>query len=351
MALCALAVANVVADPCTPAQLAGNFNSFRFTGSGGSYVAGSQQVVSFDHPLGSPIVTLTDVNVVAVSNGVPSDPAILSGVPKTFAQNVDVGASVSLVLPALLTSGIYFYRANLMSGSTACTLDSLPFTVTSDDVVPPMCTDGARQCLSASTYSVCDGGVWGVGQVCSAGTQCTGQGLCTLQSGNPNDCVEGTYTCSGDMSPEYSLCGYDVNGDLVEIPLSCQESTFCVQHGAVVTCELGSTPDECTANQRRCVTQTSFQMCESCDNGSLEWGPTQQCGVGQTCNNGICGFQSVPPVGEPCEINGHMQCVEGGDGTEFLTCDQNVSVSRNCADGTVCRSYMTDYIICDYPTV
>src|SRR5438045_3663533 len=76
------------AAACSAAQLKGNFNKFRVTGGMGVYDPGSNQIVSFDHPTGSPVTGLTGVTVVPGSVDSPVyNPTINSGVPASFSVN------------------------------------------------------------------------------------------------------------------------------------------------------------------------------------------------------------------------------------------------------------------------
>lgn len=347
LAVSALAslVATVQAEPCTQAQLAGNFNSFRFTGGGGAYASGTQQVVSFDRPLGSPVVALTDLDVVAVVGGTSYEPTILSGIPAAYTPNgPDEGSSVSLVLPNTLGVGAYFYRATLTSGQVFCTLDSVTFSIVGST---PTCTDDTRRCESSSTFSICSNEEWSAPQNCPAGTACTGAGLCTLQSGGGgNACTFGKYECVDEgLSPEYTLCGYDTDGALKRIPQSCPETTVCETANDSISCAVGASSGECSLTDRRCVGQSGFQTCIQGEDGGI-WSEIQACGVGQTCNAGVCGFQS-PGGGDDC-VTGHMRCVEG-DNTSFQQCDHGTWLApQQCALGTLCESYMGSYVICNY---
>src|SRR6478609_3474405 len=98
--------ANAAIPVCTAAQLKGKFASFRLPGGGGTYNAGTNQIVSWSWPTGSHITSIKAVNICQGSNCVP--PISVSGIPVSFTSNQpDRGGAIPVQLPYSISSGSY----------------------------------------------------------------------------------------------------------------------------------------------------------------------------------------------------------------------------------------------------
>ena len=118
----------------------------------------------------------------------------------------------------------------------------------------------------------------------------------------------------------------------------------------------GETPQGCVLGTSTCLNATALATCVADANATTTTytGPVQECGPGTTCtqsgSDAFCTSQSSSPT--TC-LPGSMrctnetawqQCIGAGDGW-FYGADQA------CAQGTACKPYLSDYIICDFPSV
>lgn len=330
----------VHAAACTAAQLRGQFNSFRITGGGGTFFAGTEQVVSFDHPTGSPVNGISAITIVpSGANSPVFNPTVVSGVPVTF-PNInasDFAGSIDLFLPNNLPAGAFVYRLNLtILNNGTCTLDSIPFTSLGSQ--SQQCTFGTSQCQSTTTFVNCTrSGTFGPSQTCPAGTSCqqTGtQAICT--SGVPTQCTVGTYQCSGTG---YKICFQGITGPTFTDVLPCGPGTSCVQIGNSISCAANAGPaNECTVG--RCVSTSQFQSCIVGPLGNNVFSTVQTCPAGTSCTgNGIC----TSGTGNTC-TSGNMRCTGA---STFQQCNQGTfGVNQSCPTGTTCAPFMNNFIIC-----
>ena len=342
-------VANAAA--CSAAQLQGDFNKFRVTGGMGVYDPGSNQVVSFDHPTGSPVTGLTGVTVVPSEANTPTyNPTINSGLPTPFSVNgPDSAGSVNLNLPVNLPTGQFRFRLALTTTTGACTLDSSIFTSTGDDPVN-QCSIGQSQCTSTTTFVSCvatgSGNVFGgVIQTCGAGTSCVQTGsvaVCSL--GNPGtSCTLGNFRCIGSG---FQQCYQSASGNAWTDTQACATGTACQLNGNSISClPGGGSSDVCVAGEKRCTSSANFQVCTTGPLGNLVWGDDQACSAGTSCTgSGVCS------LGSPSDCTpGYMQCISS---TTWRQCSADTDGgwsfgdSRDCPSGTTCGSYLGNYIIC-----
>jgi len=220
----------VDAAVCTAAQLKGKFSSFRLPGGGGTYEAGTNQVVSYNWPTGSKI---TSIKSVAICQGVSCQtPVSVSGLPINFVStSPDQGGGINVQLPFSIASGSYVFRVTVHSGNVDCTVDSIPFTAVGGLVNGNECNLGDSLCFNSKFLAPC------VQQ--GAGTQ-------------PN------------------IWGFAFASE-------CQNG--CIQNGNKGTCVNNGGGQTCTAPQMRCTSSTTFQVC---DNGAFT--ANMQCGAGTHCN-------------------------------------------------------------------
>ncbi len=335
---------------CTSNQLKGDFNSFRTTGGGGTYAPGSNQIVSYDHPTGSPVIGITGISVVANPGGTLYLPVINSGVPVTFVVNgPDVGGSINLRLPTNLPSGSFMYRLSLTTTTGSCTFDSIPFTSTGTSAIN-QCNIGQSQCVSSTSYQNCvstpNGNIFGgILQICTGATTCKQVGsLAVCSLGNPSTCTLGNFRCSGSG---FQQCYQGANGPTWTTTLSCASGTQCQLQGNSIICiPSGKPADECTPNTKRCLSSSQYQTCLLGPLGNYVWGNNTSCAVPTVCTgNGTCSL-STPNDCTP----GYMTCVSN---TTWKSCSENVSGKWQygsqvfyCAPGTKCTPYLTNYIIC-----
>ena len=341
----------VSAVACTPSQLQGDFNSFRTTGGGGHFNPGSNQIVSYDHPTGSPVTGLTSITIVPFGANSPIyDPNINSGIPSPFSVNgPDVGGYVNLDLPSNLPAGSFVYRLALSTTSGSCTLDSVPFTSTGDDI-PSGCSIGQSQCKSSTTYVNCvstpGGNVFGgVLQTCSPATSCVQSGsvaVCTF--GNPGGtCTLGNFRCVGTG---FQQCFQSATGNDWTTTQACAVGTVCSLNGASITCAATDSQNgQCTLSSNRCVGTSEFQICEIGPLGNTVWSTSQGCSAGTVCTGS---GQCTLGTGTGC-TPGYMRCINSGTWEQCsITAegDWAFGVSQSCAPGTTCNSYLDNYIVC-----
>lgn len=339
---------NIHGIACTPDQLKGDFNSFRTTGGGGTYAPGSNQIVSYDHPTGSPVTGITGVIVVS-SGGTPYSPFINSGIPATFVVNgPDIGGSINLRLPTNLPAGSFVYRLALTTTTGSCTLDSIPFTSTGSTVIN-QCSIGQSQCVSDKTFQNCistpNGNIFGGAlQICGGATTCRQIGsvaVCSL--GNPSTCTLGSFRCVGSG---FQQCYQAAGGNTWTATLSCATGTKCQLQGNSIICSPSGIPsNQCIANSRRCVSSSQYQICELGPLGNYIWSSSTLCPAPTICTgSGACTL-STPNDCTP----GYMTCVSG---TTWKSCSENIGgrwqygSAFECAPGTTCSTYLTNYIIC-----
>ncbi len=217
---------------CTTSDLAGSYNNFRFTGSLGTYAPGTNQVVSYDHPVDSPVTGVTDIHILALTNDTICDdnesdvedavsPIIIAGLPALFTgETSDKSGSIELRLPVELPTGEYTFLLTITTSTDKCHLHSDTFTSNGQAVIDT-CNAGESRCLDTSNFVECvldtdsttNGTFTGTTQTCSAGTSCLqneGTALCTAGSSgpvvNPNpsgDCaIPGSMRCVNETTWE-----------------------------------------------------------------------------------------------------------------------------------------------------
>ncbi len=193
---------------CTSADLAGAYNSFRLTGDLSTYAPGTNQVVSYDHPVDSPITGVEDIGIVSFINATTAcddgdtsgddilSPIVIAGIPASFAGDTsDKGGSIELRLPVELPAGDYTFLLTLTTNTDSCHFHSNNFTSNGQQVVDS-CSVGESRCLDTSNFVGCvldtdsttNGTFTGTIQSCDAGTSCTQSGstaLCTSGSTGP----------------------------------------------------------------------------------------------------------------------------------------------------------------------
>lgn len=331
---------NTDAAACTQSQLQGQFGKFRVTGGGGNYAPGSNQVVSYDHPTGSSVTSLTGISILPNNANSPVYNVLInSGSPATFSQSSNNGGSVDLNLPSGFPVGSYVFRLSLGTTTGTCTLDSPVFTSTGQS--SNQCTIGQSECNGLTTFRNCvtspSGNVFGGPNIsCNGGTSCVQSGstaVCTFQTGS---CTLDQYRCSGSG---FQQCQATANGNQYGVVQPCGTGTTCQQTGNTIQCNRL----QCTAGQRRCSSTSQFQVC----NGSNVFGAAQNCPAGTGCTGaGLCtsgsGSGSCPTLGymNCASSTTWQQCTQGANGN-VLTSPQT------CPPGTTCQTYQTNYILCN----
>lgn len=294
----------------------GSFNKFRITGGGGTYSAGSQQVVSYDYPPGSPVKSINIIKIVSGSNFF--NPTVLSGIPVAFPVNSpDLACSINLVIPNNITSGQYVFRLFLSTSSV--------FTAVASQ--QNQCQIGTSQCNGVNTFQNCvstnNENTYGQTNTCSAGQSCTQSGKTAVCSFSQGSCQLGSFRCFGTG---YQQCVQTNSGNKYTSVQQCAAGTQCQQSGNSIACVAAV----CSVHANNHKVETTFQ--------------DLNCPVGTVCTgNGQCTFQSQ----NSCNL-GYMKCASS---TTWQQCQQTSSSSafgpaQQCSPGTTCQSYQNNYIIC-----
>ncbi len=257
--------------------------------------------------------------------------------------NLDTETAVTLVL-ARLHCGAW-----CAEGAIACE---------SDGVV--VCEEQADGCMRWSTPDACP----------SAAPFCS-FGVCDTEC--INECAQGERRCAGPEGVEE--CG---QGD----------SDACAEWVAVARCEHGQScsagdcangcQDECTAGAARCQDGGTSSCSDRNFDGCTEWGPSEPCAAGESCEAGVCGDLVVDEecscfpdhaigrcVDEVCTVHGcldgHLDCNGlASDGCEVnpMTdvehcggCGGACTVASDgapvCVDGTCAAECAPGFIDCD----
>ncbi len=150
-----------------------------------------------------------------------------------------------------------------------------------------LCSSGEKGCVSSTSYKECGNYdlnsclEWSSPKSCSSGEICS-NGNCIAKC--TNLCNNGEKECVGTNS--YRVCGNYDSDDCLEWSgsLNCQSDQICNNGECVLSCS-----DLCSANQKKCVGTTSYQICGNYDSDScLEWSSTNSCPSGKTCSSGEC---------------------------------------------------------------
>lgn len=343
----AAGVKKVLGAACTPAQLQGTFGSFRLTGGGGTYAAGTNQIVSYDDPAGTSLQSLTDI--VIVGGGNTYSPTVLSGLPVDLSDTTtDTAGSISVLLPNNLPAGSFVFRVTAVTTTGTCTVDSIPFTSTDGSTNP--CVSGQQACVTSTGFLTCNANnQWGPLQQCGAGLSCTQTGstiICTAGAPGPV-CSLGNFRCDGTG---FQQCFQGSNGPEWTATQPCSAGTHCESfQGNSIICAAdnsgGIPPDECSPGETICSGTSAFESCIQGPQGNLVFGAPTPCNPGTSCSNGLC-TSGIPGSCEP----GFMQCTSA---TTFQECtfDPNTgtnayNVDFQCSPGTTCGSYQGNYILC-----
>ena len=185
------------------------------------------------------------------------------------------------------------------SGTQTCTA-SCTWGPCQYDCSPPNCDDrlpcqtGTCHANNQCSYTpVTDGTLCGTDQKCESGmckATCVSPYFCAPPT-PPHSTLFDQYYCVG--TPKCYACqsGYhDVGGQCVA---TCTDQ--CPSPGAVT-----------------CLDNTHNETCADWNSdGCLEWGGTQTCPDGTTCNNGACVAMdpcAAYPGYQPCSVAGSQQC-------------------------------------------
>lgn len=336
------AIGTALAATCSAAQLKGTFSSFSLPGGGGSYQQGTNQVVSWNWATGAPV---TQIKSVVIHGATDIPLASVTGIPVNFVSTQpDQAGAIFVTLPNPLAPGSYTFRVTLVSGGVECTIDSAVFIVIPGNNINE-CNIGDSRCVNGNSgFQICvdtpTGRKWGTTENCPAGQSCrqTGnQAQCTLGNVNPRTCtVPGRYSCDGDG---FRICTVSL---LLTDLQSCGTGNTCVPNGDSILC-VPKGGDECVLGDRQCLGPASFRECvRDPATGFTRWSGEQPCARNNLCSgNGIC----APPTTD-C-TSGHQKCTGT---TTFQTCvNKQFGPDQSCGTGTVCRSYLNDYIICGFP--
>ncbi|MEM9069703.1 MAG: hypothetical protein AAGE52_14420 [Myxococcota bacterium] len=188
------------------------------------------------------------------------------------------------------------------------------------------CTEGTTTCGvdAVLTCIVGEDGCadWGPPTPCDSTTPFCSLGVCTRDC--VDECAEGDQRCAGATGIE--ICGEadsDSCRDWLPV-MACGEGTVCSAGECRPECQ-----DECAEGEIRCQDGGRSRCGDRNVDGCLEWGPTEQCGSGDTCSMGAC-----IPVSECTD-----ECTESAcnlDGT-FAECgDFDFDPCRELSPGRSC---------------
>ena len=302
VATSAASLTAVQAIPCTPAQLEGNFDSFRLPGGGGDYFSGTRQVVSWNWPVGSDVNEILSVSVLNATDSV--QPLYVLGAPVTIPSvDHDQAGSIRVTLPEL-DVGKYVFGVQVLSGGDQCTVYSAPFNIISenesdnDNSDVDRCNFGDTRCARQSTgfrscVDTARGRRFGMFQLCPNGQMCeqaVNNAYCTLGNSNNGDrCDIGESRCARNNTG-YRTCIDTPNGRRFRQFQICPSGQTCRQGDTTATCALGSNNGGNVQTGQVCYTLAeyaclgdSFIVCQRDVNGGLVWSASTPCGIGQTC--------------------------------------------------------------------
>jgi len=211
---------------CTAAQLKGTWSSFSLPGGGGTYYAGTNQVVSWNWATGSKVTAIKSVSICQGANCF--SPLSTTGIPVTFtASQPDQAGGINVQLPYTMQSGSSVFRVNLTSGGKDCTIDSASFTAIGGNVNGNECAFGDSLCYQGNLIVPCieQGAgtlpnIWGYGHASQCPGTCIQNGnkaTCVFGGGNPGGpCASGTMKCTSTTS--FSTCNFGAYGPSQNCP-------------------------------------------------------------------------------------------------------------------------------------
>ncbi len=202
------------------------------------------------------------------------------------------------------------------------------------DMCEDECVEGGLRCAMGGFQAcgqVADCWLWGAIEACAVEEGCVdGQCVANVVDECPG---EGTVRCEGDAVVE---CGYfDADAALDwSLPRNCEDDETCSNGvcNAIDQCE-----NECDdAGVLRCQ-GGGIQQCDDFDaDDCLDWGPIQPCGMGESCNDGVCDL--VEACVDECGL-GDAECGPGGvRGCGDFDVDDCLdwSAPTPCADNAEC---------------
>lgn len=159
------------------------------------------------------------------------------------------------------------------------------------------CTAGQMRCVDSNTFQTCHTDIngnkyWGTSETCYTGSVCNpdpcGHTVLCVPDNVVNvseTCIPRSMRCVSDNS--YQMCHTNENGVGAWNPVQlCGENHICVTHGEVIYCEKQELQFQsiCTLGHMRCVDSETYQVCDRDRNGDTFWNVFQTCQPGLTCH-------------------------------------------------------------------
>lgn len=186
----------------------------------------------------------------------------------------------------------------------------------------PGCQDDAAKALGATC---------GTDQVCNAAGQCVACVAMQPCSTNPTACKQGVTSCASGASECVDSTANRTAG------ASCGTNQVCSPTGTCIPCTVGAAcsgnPDPCKLGALQCSTGQPV-----CGNSTLNAPNATPCGMGQTCNSGLCGMcvQGAACSGNPnpCKA-GTRDC--SGSMPACNDTAQDIAAGTSCGTNMVCN--------------
>ncbi len=187
--------------------------------------------------------------------------------------------------------------------------------------------------LCKITKSCLDGACQNNPSGCTKNTDCQNNQICldgACQNSIPSGCTKNT-DCANNQT-----C---INGACQNNPSGCTKNTDCGNNQTCVNGACQNNPtcqNECSENQKRC-SGNGFQVCRKLSSGCTQWGAAENCPPKQACQNGSC----VTICRDTCSSVGASSCV-GNSG--FKVCSVGTmgclewGATQNCGGGQSCNN-------------
>ena len=177
---------------------------------------------------------------------------------------------------------------NCSSGLTCNSTDE--FIYCNRVLLSQLCTPGQMKCINNQSYQTCSTNqngqtFWQTTQYCQPGLVCNPD-----PSSNTVMCVPQQYVTglSGNCTPQTMRCVTNTTYQMCDQlsiwhPIQkCADQHFCSPNGNVIYC-VTQLPSNCTYGNRRCVSNRTYQVCDR-NTDSTYWNVEQSCQPSLTCH-------------------------------------------------------------------